>query len=45
MCGEWSLEVNEHKLGRRDVLEITDMTEFGIKMIEDSQWMAIEVEM
>ena len=45
MCVEWSLEVNGHKLGRRDVLEITDMTEFPIKMIENSQWMAIEVEM
>ncbi len=45
MCVEWTLEVEGQTLHKRDVLEITDRTEFGIKMIDDGQWMVVEVEM
>ncbi len=45
MCISGSLEVWWKVLNARDAVEITDMEDIDIQILEDAQWMAIEVEM
>lgn len=45
MCISGSIEVWGKVLNARDAVEITDMEDIEIQILEDAQWMAIEVEM